>query len=122
MAPAKGEPVSKGFAVGLQIWLLFLLSLYGIGYPALYSITLGAIGGIASGFIVDWWLTKDENIEPQRKPASDEGVEEQTRSRKRRHNSALHHRKRRKEREPITLQTITKTFFQRSQGNRNEDN
>lgn len=121
MAPAKGEPVSKGFAVGLQIWLLFLLSLYGIGYPALFSITLGAIGGIASGFIVDWWLTKDENIEPQRRHESDAGVEEQTRSRKRRHNSALHHRKRRKEREPVTLKTIT-TFFQRPQQDRNEDN
>lgn len=116
----KGQPVSKGFGVGLQIWLLFLISLYGLGYPALYSIALGAIGGIASGFIVDWWLSKEENIEPTRKPASDTGVEEETRSRKRRSNSALHHRKRRREREPVTIKTITK-FFQRPQENRNED-
>ena len=120
--PAKGEPVSKGFAVGLQIWLLFLISLFGLGYPALFSITLGAIGGIASGFIVDWWLTKDENIEPTRKQVHDEGVEEQTRSRKRRRaNSALHHRKRRKEREPVTIKTFTKTFFQRDPPNKSEE-
>jgi hypothetical protein len=117
----KGEPVSKGFAIGLQIWLLFLISFYGLGYPALFSIALGAIGGTASGFIVDWWLTKEENIEPQRKRVSDEGVEERTRSRKRRTNSALNRRKRLKEREPVTLKTITRTFFQRPQENKNED-
>ncbi|MBD1821862.1 hypothetical protein H6F51_05040 [Cyanobacteria bacterium FACHB-DQ100] len=118
---AKGEPVSKGFAVGLQIWLLFLISFYGLGYPALFSILLGALGGLASGFIVDWWLTKDENIEP-RKRRSDEGVEQQTRSRKRqRPNSALNHRKRRREREPVTLKTVA-NFFQRPQpANRDED-
>ncbi|MGG6269371.1 hypothetical protein ACQ4M3_30035 [Leptolyngbya sp. AN03gr2] len=120
MAPTKGQPVSKGFGVGLQIWLLFLISLYGLGYPALYSIALGAIGGIASGFIVDWWLSKEDSTEPTRKPAHEEGVEERTRSRKRRSNSALHHRKRRREREPVTVKTFTK-FFQRPQEKRNEE-
>lgn len=120
---SKGEPVSKGFAVGLQIWLLFLISLYGLGYPALFSIALGAIGGTASGFIVDWWLSKDENIEPTRKRTTEDSTEEMTQSRKRRRpNSALHHRKRRRDREPINLQTIRKTFFQRDQSNNNEDN
>lgn len=118
---AKGEPVSKGFAVGLQIWLLFLISLYGLGYPALFSIALGAIGGTASGFIVDWWMTKEENIEPQRKHVTDEGTEERTRSRKRRTNSALGRRKRLREREPVTLKTLTRTFFQRPQADKNED-
>jgi len=117
----KGQPVSKGFAIGLQIWLLFLISFYGLGYPALFSIALGAIGGTASGFIVDWWMTKDENIEPQRRRASDQGVEEETRSRKYRRNSALTHRKRRREREPVTLRSV-RTFFQRPQQNRNEEN
>lgn len=119
---AKGEPVSKGFAVGLQIWLLFLISLFGLGYPALFSIALGAIGGTASGFIVDWWLSKDENIEPQRQRSTEDSAEDMTRSRKRRRpNSALHHRKRRRDREPINLQTIRKTFFQRDQPNNSED-
>lgn len=120
MATTKGQPVSKGFGVGLQIWLLFLISLYGLGYPALFSIALGAVGGIASGFIVDWW-SKEENIVPTRKPASDTGVEEETRLRKRRRNSALGHRKRQREREPVTVKTIT-NLFQRSQDDRNEDN
>lgn len=121
MPPTKGQPVSKGFGVGLQIWLLFLISLYGLGYPALYSIALGAIGGVASGFIVDWWMTKEEDIEPKRIPiSSDTGVEQETRLRKRRPNSALNHRKRRREREPVTIKTITK-FFQRPQENQNED-
>jgi len=120
---AKGEPVSKGFAIGLQIWLLFLLGLFGIGYPALFSIGVGAIGGIASGFIMDWWLTKDENIEPTRQRVPDEGVEEQTRSRKRRRtHSALNHRKRLREREPVTFKTMSRTFFQRNQSNETEDN
>lgn len=118
---AKGEPVSKGFAVGLQIWLLFLISFYGLGYPALFSIALGALGGIVSGFIVDWWLTKDEKFEPERKPVPEDGVEDATRNRRRkRSNSALHHRKRRRESEPVNLKTVTRTFFQRIQ--RRNDN
>lgn len=119
---AKGEPVSKGFAIGLQIWLLFLISFYGLGYPALFSIALGAIGGTVSGFIVDWWLSKDENTEPTRKRSSEDGVEDVARSRQRRRpNSALQHRKRRREREPVTLRSLTRPFFQRDQGNKNEE-
>lgn len=119
----KGEPVSKGFAVGLQIWLLFLISLYALGYPALFSIALGAIGGTASGFIVDWWLSKEENIEPTRRRVSDEGVESIARSRQRRRGTtALQHRKRRKEQEPVTLKTLTRTFFQREQPNNQTNN
>lgn len=118
---AKGEPISKGFAVGLQIWLLFLISLYGLGYDALFSIALGAIGGFVSGFIVDWWVSKDENAEPKKKADDNEGVEEVAKTRRRqRNNSALRHRRRRREREPVTLKTLTKPFFNRS-ANRNEE-
>ncbi|MCU0550023.1 MAG: hypothetical protein MUC48_11800 [Leptolyngbya sp. Prado105] len=118
----KGEPVSKGFAVGLQIWLLFLISLYALGYPALFSIALGAVGGTASGFIVDWWLSKDENIEPTRRRVHDDGVENIARSRQRRRvNSALQQRKRRREQEPVTLKTLTRPFFQREQPNKTEE-
>jgi hypothetical protein len=119
---AKGEPVSKGFAVGLQIWLLFLISLYGLGYPALFSIALGAIGGTASGFIVDWWLSKQENTDPVRREVSEDGVETIARVRQRRRaNSALHHRKRRREQEPVTLKTLTRPFFQREEANKTEE-
>lgn len=118
----KGQPVSKGFAVGLQIWLLFLISFYGLGYPALFSIALGAIGGIASGFIVDWWLSKEDSTVPTRQRVHEDGVEEVARSRQRRRsNSALQHRKRRREQEPVTLRSLTRPFFQRDQANRDEE-
>lgn len=112
---SKQQPVSKGFAVGLQIWLLFLLGLYGLGYPALFSIALGAIGGVASGVIVDWWLSKDERTEPEKKP-QEEGVEEIAKDRRlRRPNSALQQRRRRRERQPLTFDRLSKRFFGRSE-------
>lgn len=121
MPASKGEPISKGFAVGLQIWLLFLISLYGLGYPALFSITLGAVGGFASGFIVDWWLSKDERTEPEKKPDDNEGVEEVAKTRKRRRkNSALQRRRQQRDREPVNLRTLSRTFFNRPE-NRNEE-
>lgn len=92
------QPISKGFAAGLQVWLLFLLSLYWIGYPALFSIALGAIGGLASGLIVDWWSSKDEKTEPDPRPVEEEGTEEMARvRRKRRATSALRHRQQQKQ-------------------------
>ncbi len=93
------QPISKGFAAGLQIWLLFLLSLFWIGYPALMSIALGAIGGLASGLIVDWWLSKEEKTDPERRISTvSDGTEEIALSRRRqRQTSALRYRQRRKE-------------------------
>jgi predicted exporter len=93
------QPISKGFSAGLQIWLLFLLSLFWIGYPALMSIALGAIGGLASGLVVDWWQSKEENTEPERRVStSADGTEEIAQSRRRqRQNSALRYRQRRRE-------------------------
>ncbi|NDJ15969.1 hypothetical protein [Myxacorys almedinensis] len=91
------QPISKGFSAGLQVWLLFLITLFGIGYPALLSIALGALGGLASGLIVDWWLSKDEKTAPDPRPLPEEGTEEMTRNRRRRReNSALRHRQQRK--------------------------
>lgn len=113
---SKEQPVSKGFAIGLQIWLLFLLSLYALGYPALFSIALGAIGGVASGFIVDWWLSKEERTEPEKKPQENEGVEEVAKDRKRRRpNSALQRRRQRREREPLNFSRLSRTIFGRSE-------
>ncbi|MBW4540598.1 MAG: hypothetical protein KME43_15830 [Myxacorys chilensis ATA2-1-KO14] len=99
------QPISKGFSAGLQVWLLFLLSLYWSGYSALLSIALGALGGLASGLIVDWWLSKDEKTEPDPKPIGEEGTEAMTRDpsdranrRRRREASALRHRQQRRTR------------------------
>ncbi len=99
------QPISKGFSAGLQIWLLFLLSLFWSGYSALLSIALGALGGLASGLIVDWWLSKDERTEPDLKPIGEEGTEAMTRvpsdrtnRKRRREASALRHRQQRRSR------------------------
>jgi hypothetical protein len=119
---SKKEPVSLGFAVGLQIWLLFLISLYGLGYPAPFSIVLGAVGGFASGFIIDWWVTKDENPVPEKRLRDDEGVEEVARTRRRqRTNSALQHRRRRRERQPVDIKNLSRTFFGRPQKNNDDE-
>ncbi len=75
------QPISKGFSIGLQIWLLFLISLFWMGYSAEMSIVLGAIGGLASGLIVNWWL-EEENTETARKPeVDDDGLADQTKAR-----------------------------------------
>ncbi|HEY9620103.1 MAG TPA: hypothetical protein V6C78_07025 [Crinalium sp.] len=37
--------------VGLQLWLVFLVCFFVLGYPAPLSIVLGAIAGFAGGFI-----------------------------------------------------------------------
>lgn len=76
------QPISKGFSTGLKIWLLFLISLFGMGYSAPLSIFLGAIGGLASGLIVDWWVSKE--IEPEPKEAAEDGLAEETKVRKKR--------------------------------------
>lgn len=82
------QTISKGFSVGLQIWLLFLISLYWLGYSAEMSIALGAIGGLASGLIVDWW-GKEEKTEPDTQPAADEdSLADQTKARKKRRQSS----------------------------------
>jgi hypothetical protein len=78
----KQQPISKGFSVGLQVWLLFLISLFWLGYSAEMSIVLGAIGGLSSGLIVDWWLSKDENTEPTKTlEVEDDGLADQTKAR-----------------------------------------
>jgi hypothetical protein len=77
------QPISKGFSTGLKIWLLFLIGLFGMGYPALLSISLGAIGGLASSLIVDWWLSKDEKTEPDKKDLPEEYSSLRQRSQKR---------------------------------------
>jgi hypothetical protein len=50
--------VSEGFSVGLRFWLFFLVVFAFIGYSAFMSIILGAIGGLAAGFIQAWNTSK----------------------------------------------------------------
>lgn len=63
---------SEGFPVALRVWLVFLLCLVLLGYSVPFSIVVGAVGGIASGWVVAWWNSKDEPStapsEPQDEP------------------------------------------------------
>ena len=58
MSLPPNDVFSKGFAAGIQIWLIFLLAFYVLGYQAPLSIMLGAIAGISAGFILGWWEAK----------------------------------------------------------------
>lgn len=41
----------EGVRTGLWIWLVFVIGFFVIGYPAEFSILIGAIAGLAAGFI-----------------------------------------------------------------------
>lgn len=51
---------SAGFSTGLKLWLFFLLSFVLLGYSVPLSILLGAIAGLAGGWIIAWWKSTDE--------------------------------------------------------------
>jgi hypothetical protein len=97
MALPPNDVFSKGFAAGIQVWLIFLLAFYLLGYPAPLAIMLGAIAGISAGFIIGWWEVKDE------KPVLEEVVEDsleevaETRFRRRRTYARMRHAKNRPE-------------------------
>ncbi len=51
----------KGATTGVQLWLIFLLSLFLLGYSAPFSIGIGAIAGLSGGVIANWLQSKDED-------------------------------------------------------------
>lgn len=55
---------SDGFPIALRLWLVFLLSLVLFGYSVPFSILVGAVGGMAGGWVVAWWSSKDKPINP----------------------------------------------------------
>jgi hypothetical protein len=63
----------KGTATGLQLWLIFLLGLFWLGYSAPFSIGLGAIAGLCGGVIANWLQSKEED----KKPAADSDPDRQ---------------------------------------------
>jgi hypothetical protein len=84
MALPPNDVFSKGFAAGIQVWLMFLLAFYLLGYPAPLAIMLGAIAGVSAGFIIGWWEVKAEK--PKEEEIVEDSLEEvaETRFRRRR--------------------------------------
>lgn len=70
--------ISAGFSSALKYWLFFLVSFSLLGYPVPLSIFIGAIGGLAGGWVVSWSKAKDD-VAPQISPAKtpEEKAEEQ---------------------------------------------
>ncbi|MDJ0736822.1 MAG: hypothetical protein QNJ47_22605 [Nostocaceae cyanobacterium] len=51
---------SKGIDAGVKYWLFFLLGFILIGHTTSTSILLSGIAGIAAGWIIAWWNSKEE--------------------------------------------------------------
>ncbi|WP_088243162.1 hypothetical protein [Calothrix rhizosoleniae] len=51
---------SEGIEAGLKYWLFFMLGLVLVGYRPNISILIGGIAGIAGGWIITWWKSKEE--------------------------------------------------------------
>lgn len=52
--------VDDGFTAALKLWLIFLVVFFLLGYPAVFSIMLGAIAALAGKTIVTYWTTRDQ--------------------------------------------------------------
>ncbi|HEY9644935.1 MAG TPA: hypothetical protein V6C88_01125 [Chroococcidiopsis sp.] len=50
-----------GFGVGLQIWIIFLIIFFLLKYPALLSIMLGALAGLAGGTIIGYMKAENQS-------------------------------------------------------------
>jgi hypothetical protein len=66
------QTLAKGVSTGLQLWLLFLLGLFLLGYSVGASIGLAAIAGFAGGVIANWYQSKDEPSKDAEKAAAAE--------------------------------------------------
>ena len=56
----KPSPLREGMKTGATIGLFFAISFLWLGYSALVSWALGAIGGLAGGLIFGWWHLTEE--------------------------------------------------------------
>jgi hypothetical protein len=99
MSLPRNDVLSKGFAAGIQIWLVFLLAFYLLGYPAPLSIVLGAIAGIAGGIIIAWWTSQDPKKEDKPEEVEEGSVEDvaEDRKRRRRKYARMRHARRKSE-------------------------
>lgn len=52
--------------------MFFLLSFFFLGYSVYLSIFLGAVGGLAGGWVIGWWKSKDDPSDLQPEELVDE--------------------------------------------------
>lgn len=54
--------------VGLQLWLVFVVSFVLLGYPTPFSLVVAAIAGLAGSFITTW-MNNQGNVSPKQNKA-----------------------------------------------------
>ncbi len=59
-AQVQSGATSDGIDAGLKYWLVLMLGFVVLGYPTPSSVLLGGLGGLAGGWIIAWWKTKEE--------------------------------------------------------------
>ncbi len=72
---------SKGIDAGLKYWLFFLLGFVLVGHSTSTSILLSGIAGIAAGWTIAWWNSKEETQTQLPKPDVEEAEAELSRRR-----------------------------------------
>ncbi|MDW8200007.1 MAG: hypothetical protein RML75_02170 [Cyanobacteriota bacterium SKYGB_h_bin112] len=53
---------SQGFSVGLIWFLIYLFGFFFLGYGLVLPLMLATIGGLVTGLVVDWWMSKEEAV------------------------------------------------------------
>lgn len=51
---------SQGFSVGLIWFLVYLFGFFFLGYGLVLPLMLATIGGLVTGLVVQWWVSKEE--------------------------------------------------------------
>jgi uncharacterized membrane protein YjjB (DUF3815 family) len=59
-AQIQSGATSDGIDAGLKYLLAFMLGFVVLGYPTPSSVLLGGLAGLAGGWIIAWWKTKEE--------------------------------------------------------------
>jgi hypothetical protein len=53
----------KGANAGIPVTLVCLLLLGLLGYPLQFQLTIAAIAGLATGMLMQWWHSPDQDLE-----------------------------------------------------------
>jgi hypothetical protein len=59
------KDVDASVKTGFQLWIMFTVTLYVLGYEVFFSLILAAIAALAGKFIVSWQTAKDSDTPPQ---------------------------------------------------------